>query len=221
MYSQGSRTKPEPHSTETPAGMPAELSQLRLLDSMLHEARNPLNAIAIHLEILSEKLRKAGIPNIDSNLQAIRAQLSRVDDLFKKFGAFMLPKKRGGGTFALPSAVELAVELLDYECRRKQLSFRTQIQPRLSVFVADASAASSLLMALLLRSLDRAPSGSRVEVTISAENGKVVVAVSDTGGGELEADFHTVLEALCNRSGGKLIHREYAIAVAFPVVQPS
>src|SRR5713101_3913864 len=85
--------------------MPAELSQLRLVDSMMHEARNPLNAIAIHLEIVSEKLRKSGASvNIDSNLQAMRSQLARVDELLKKFASFMLPKKRGDGAFPLSSA---------------------------------------------------------------------------------------------------------------------
>lgn len=221
----GSRPTSEIQSqpTESGVGMPAELSQLRLVDSMMHEARNPLNAIAIHLEIVSEKLRKAGASvNVDSNLQAIRSQLSRVDELLRKFGSFLLPKKRGDGAFPLSSAVELAVELLDFERRRKNVEVAARIEAGLSVQTTERSAASSLVLALLLRSLDRAPSGSRVEVGVAAENGRVAVVVSDSGARQLEADFHSsALEALCIQSGAKLVRGEDALAVTFPGIQPS
>jgi signal transduction histidine kinase len=218
-----SRPTSEPQPTETAVGMPVELSRLRLVDSMMHEARNPLNAIAIHLEIVSEKLRKSGASvNVDSNLQAMRSQLARVDELLKKFSSFMLPNKRGDGAFPLSSAVELAIELLDYERRRKNVEVAARIEAGLAVQTAERSAASSLILALLLNSLDRAPSGSRVEVTVAAENGKVAVVISESGLRQLEADFHSsALEALCIQSGAKLIRREDALVVTFPGIQPS
>jgi signal transduction histidine kinase len=216
-----SETQPQP--VEIGEGMPAELSQLRLVDSMMHEARNPLNAIAIHLEIVSEKLRKAGASvNVDSNLQAIRSQLARVDELLRKFGSFMLPKKRGDGAFPLSSTVELAIELLDYERRRKNVEIDARIEAGLTVQTAERSVAPSLVLVLLLSSLDRAPSGSRVGVSVAAENGRVAVVVSDSGIRQLEADFHSsALEALCIQSGAKLIRREDAWVVMFPGIQPS
>jgi signal transduction histidine kinase len=221
----GSRSTSETQSqpTQTGVGMPAELSQLRLVDSMMHEARNPLNAIAIHLEIVSEKLRKSGAAvNVDSNLQAMRSELARVDELLKKFGSFMLPKKQGDGAFPLSSAVELALELLDYERRRKNVEVAARIEAGLAVQTAERSAASSLVLALLLNSLDRAPSGSRVELTVAAENGKVAVVISDSGIRQLGADFDgSALEALCLQSGAKLIRREDALVVTFPGIQPS
>ncbi len=223
MFGSRSTSESYPQPTETGVEMPVELSQLRLVDSMMHEARNPLNAIAIHLEIVSEKLRKSGASvNVDSNLQAIRFQLSRVDELLKKFGSFILPKKRGDGAFSLSSAVELAVELLDYERRRKNVEVAARIEAGLDVQTPERSAASSLVLALLLSSLDRAPSGSRVEVSVAEENGKVAVVVSDSGVRQLEADFHnSVLEALCIQSGAKLVRREDAVVVTFPGIPPS
>jgi len=223
LFGSRSTAETQPQPSETGVGMPAELSQLRLVDSIMHEARNPLNAIAIHLEIVSEKLRKSGASvNIDSNLQAMRSQLARVDELLKKFASFMLPKKRGDGAFPLSSAVELALELLDYERRRKNVEVAARIEAGLAVQTAERSAASSLVLALLLNSLDRAPSGSRVEVSVGAENGKVAVVISDSGVRQLEADYHSsALEALCLQSGAKLIRREDAWVVSFPGIQPS
>lgn len=223
MFGQRLTADSQPQAPESGGGIPPELSQLRLVDSMLHEARNPLNAIAIHLEIVCEKVRRAGASTqVDSNLQAIRTQLSRVDELLKKFGSFMLPKKRGGGTFPLSSAAELAVELLGYECRRKNLELAARIEPGLSVQTADRSVASSLVLALLLRSLDRAPSGSQVEVSVAAESGKVSVVVSDFGVRESDEDFHRLaLEALCIQTGAELNSREDALVVTFPGIQLS
>jgi signal transduction histidine kinase len=223
LFSSRTTSETQCQPTETAVGIPAALSQLRLVDSMIHEARNPLNAIAIHLEIVNEKLRKAGASvGVDSNLQAMRSQLARVDELLKKFSSFMLPTKRGDGAFPLSSTVELAVELLDYERRRKNVVVKARIEPGLAVQCTERSAASSLVLALLLNSLDRTPSGSQVEVSVTAENGKVAVVVSDSGKQELEADFHNVaLEALCIQSGAKLIRREEALVVTFPCIQPS
>ncbi|MHA7631305.1 histidine kinase dimerization/phospho-acceptor domain-containing protein [Corallococcus sp. M7] len=64
-----------------------------LMDSLLHDVRNPLNALAIHLEVLSEKLKgeSGQVPATqEKNLKAMREQIARVDGLLKLFSDFMV-----------------------------------------------------------------------------------------------------------------------------------
>jgi signal transduction histidine kinase len=218
-----SRTDGEPpQSAEARSTSIAQQSQLRLVDSMLHDARNPLNAISIHVEILGEKLRQArAAVNVDSNLQAIRSQLLAVDEILKSYANFIHPRQRGEGQFSVSQVVQDAVKLLGYESRRKNVEISTALEPSLSARSLNCSAVPSLMLTLLLRSLDRAPSGSKFEVSVVTENGDVVVVVSQTGP-DLERGSHdSALEALCGQCGGRLVRREGASGVAFPGIQPS
>jgi len=189
---------------------------------MLHDARNPLNAISIHVEILGEKLRKSGASaSVDSNLRAIRAQLLAVDEILKSYAEFIRPRQAGEGQFSLSKIVEDAVKLLGHECRRKNVEISAALEPSRSARSPDCSSVPPLVLTLLLRSLDRAPSGSKIKVTVSAENSDEVVVVSQ-GGPEVERGSHDpALEALCGLCGGRPIRREGASGVAFPGIQPS
>ena len=223
MLDLRSRTEGEaPQAAESVGTSLGQQSQLRLLDSMLHDARNPLNAISIHLEILGEKLRKSGAPaNVDSNLEAIRTQLLTVDEILKRYAEFIHPRHRGEGQFSPSKTVEEAVKLLGYECRRKNVEISTALEPSLSARSLDCFSLPSLILTLLLRSLDRAPSGSKLRVTVSAENGDAVVVVWQAGPDVERSSHDSALEALCGQCGGRLIRREGASGVAFPGNQPS
>jgi len=71
-----------------------------LMDSLLHDVRNPLNALSIHLEVLSEKL-KADTgqvpPSQDKNLKAMRDQIQRVDAIMRRFSEFIVSRSGAPG----------------------------------------------------------------------------------------------------------------------------
>src|SRR6476646_8256161 len=78
----------------------------RLIDSMLHDARNPLNALAINLDVLTEKLRgpdRLVPPNQEKNLKAMREQIFRVDGILKTFSDYLAPKANSGAGTETPS----------------------------------------------------------------------------------------------------------------------
>src|SRR3954463_13304181 len=68
-----------------------------LMDSLLHDVRNPLNALTINLEVLYGKL-KAEMGEVplsqEKNIKAMRDQIQRVDGILRQFHEFIV--LRGG-----------------------------------------------------------------------------------------------------------------------------
>ena len=70
----------------------------RLMDSLLHDVRNPLNALSINLDVLTEKIRRelGEIPAAqEKNLKVMREQIFRVDAVLRQFADFMAFNNRG------------------------------------------------------------------------------------------------------------------------------
>ncbi|HXN41127.1 MAG TPA: histidine kinase dimerization/phospho-acceptor domain-containing protein, partial [Myxococcaceae bacterium] len=67
-----------------------------LVLGLLHDARNPLNALAINLEVLTDKLRQSEAPATgEKNVKAMREQIRRIDSMLRRFGDFLAPRALG------------------------------------------------------------------------------------------------------------------------------
>lgn len=62
----------------------------RLTRGVAHEVKNPLNAMAIHLDLLKEKAR-SGNGNVDLHVDVIRHEIDRLDRVVKTFLDFSRP----------------------------------------------------------------------------------------------------------------------------------
>jgi len=156
----------------------------RMMESLMHEARNPLNALSINLGVLAQKLRGADglVPATqEKNLQAMREQVARVDDILKLFADFMALKVSGAdGDFS--HAVERAVAALGHEGRRAQVRFKTQVTPNLKVPAADAASLYFMALQPLLRAVARSEAGTEVAISLTRESDRSLLRVLDGGG---------------------------------------
>ncbi|HME91896.1 MAG TPA: histidine kinase, partial [Myxococcaceae bacterium] len=114
-----------------------------LVDSLIHDARNPLNALTLNLEVLTEKIHALpnSLPAADKNLRAIREQVFRVDSILRKFAEFIAARPAGQGEANLSELVVRAVEVLGHEARSGRVRMLSQIEPGLKVRFAELSAA--------------------------------------------------------------------------------
>jgi signal transduction histidine kinase len=112
------------------------------MDSLLHDVRNPLNALSINLEVLSEKLKgEAGeVPASQAkNLKAMRDQIQRVDGILRQFTEFIVLRGGAAGEAGLSEVAKRSLEVLAHESRRRRLKVQTAIEPNVSVRLQDTS----------------------------------------------------------------------------------
>jgi signal transduction histidine kinase len=192
----------------------------RLVDSLLHEARNPLNALSINLGILSQKLKAPGgevPPAQEKNLRAMREQLSRVDDILRLFADFIAPKIGPTPEVDFSALVQRACEVLGHEGRQHRVSVRVDIQPGIRLRSAETGL-EFLALLPLLRAIARAQGGGEAQISLSRTADKAVLAVTDSAGDVPEPipESLPALELLCREHEGLLQIRAGELRVELP-----
>lgn len=154
-----------------------------LMDSLLHDVRNPLNALSINLEVLAEKLKgeTGQVPaSQEKNIKAMRDQIQRVDGILRQFSDFIVFRGGGGGEAALSDVAKRSLDVLAHESRRRRLKVTTAIEPDLRVRLEDTQELSFFLVQALLRAFGRSELGTEVKVEIRAEGSHAVLEVTDS-----------------------------------------
>jgi signal transduction histidine kinase len=157
----------------------------RLVESLMHEVRNPLNALSINLEVLTERLKSANngqdLPaNQEKHLTAIRNQLQRVDGTMRAFAEFLCPTTDAVGPIDFSAAISRAMELLAHETRRGRVTFQSTVGPEIHVKLRRSGLVPFLALEPLMQSIFRSAPGSVVEVSWARGEGKGMFEVRDT-----------------------------------------
>jgi phosphoglycerate-specific signal transduction histidine kinase len=177
-----------------------------LMDSLLHDVRNPLNALSINLEVLSEKLKgETGEvpPSQAKNIKAMRDQIQRVDGILRQFSEFIVLRGGSAGEVVLSDVAKRSLEVLAHESRRRRIKLQTTIEPDLRVRLQDTSELSFFLVQALLRAFSRTEAGMEVAVTVRAEGSQAVLEVTDSAGSAPESapDVVAALGLRCAQLG--------------------
>ncbi|WP_225409541.1 histidine kinase dimerization/phospho-acceptor domain-containing protein [Stigmatella hybrida] len=177
-----------------------------LMDSLLHDVRNPLNALSINLEVLSEKLKgeTGQVPaSQEKNIKAMRDQIQRVDGILRQFSDFIVFRGGAAGEVPLSETAKRSLDVLAHESRRRRIKIQTAIEPDLRVVLPDAGELSFFLIQTMLRAFGRSEAGGEVSITIRAEEGQALLEVTDSAGNAPEQSLDTVaaLELRCAQLG--------------------
>jgi signal transduction histidine kinase len=158
------------------------------MDSLLHDVRNPLNALSINLEVLSEKLKAetgAVPPSQEKNLKAMRDQIQRVDSILRQFSDFIVPRIGTAGEVSLSDVAKRSLEVLAHESRKERIKLQTSIEPDIRVQLQDTAEVGFFLVQALLRAFGRSK-GAEVGMAVRVDGSHAVLEVTDAGGGAPE-----------------------------------
>jgi signal transduction histidine kinase len=168
------------------------------LANMSHELRTPLNAIIGFSEVLSERMfgevNEKQAEYLKDIHESGRHLLSLINDILD------LSKIEAGrmelelSSFDLPSAVSNAMTLVRERAQRHGIQLGLEMDPELGEFQADERKVKQILLNLLSNAVKFTPDGGRVDVSAQAMNGKIEIAVRDTGIGIAPEDHAAVFE---------------------------
>jgi signal transduction histidine kinase len=181
------------------------------MESLVHDVRNPLNALAINVEILQEKLSRAAggevPPGQAKNLQSMREQIARVNGMLGEFARFLAPAPAAPAVLSLSSVVKDALAVLGHAGRRARVRVAVDVPDGQSAVEAmDPSALGFLALVSVLRAVERTPEDGLVRVSVRDEGARIVLHVQD--GGREEGEDSEVEQALAEaaREYGAEIH---------------
>jgi signal transduction histidine kinase len=168
------------------------------LANMSHELRTPLNAIIGFSEVLAERMfgevNEKQAEYLQDILSSGRHLLSLINDILD------LSKVEAGrlelelGRFHLPTALDNALTLVRERASRHGITLDLAVDPEIGEIVADERKVKQILLNLLSNAVKFTPEGGRVDVTATAADDVITIAVSDTGIGITPVDQQAIFE---------------------------
>ncbi|MHB1846225.1 MAG: hypothetical protein ACYCWW_15490 [Deltaproteobacteria bacterium] len=149
-------------STAPPPLLERIRTAARLARGMVHEAKNSLNVIALHLQALTDKVQRT-LPSeraqeLGKHLGSMRDQLHKLDRIISRFGGFVAQSHRVDGPCDLSAALADAVSLCEHDARKQRLQLETQLAPGVGA-LADRNVLEAALVELLLALVDGGAAG--------------------------------------------------------------
>jgi signal transduction histidine kinase len=168
------------------------------LANMSHELRTPLNAIIGFSEVLMERMfgevnaKQADyLKDIHESGKHLLSLINDILDLSKiEAGRMDLELS----SFDLPSALSNAMTLVRERAQRHGIALGLEVDPRLGEFRADERKFKQIVLNLLSNAVKFTPDGGKVHVLAREMDGKIEIAVQDTGIGIAAEDHDAVFE---------------------------
>jgi signal transduction histidine kinase len=177
------------------------------LATMSHELRTPLNAIIGFSEVLHEQmfgeLNERQLAYVDDVLEAGRHLLSLINDVLD------LAKIEAGrmelelSEVAIPTVLRSAVSMHSERAGRAGVELNLSTEPDEITITADERRVRQIVFNLLSNAVKFTPADGRIDVSARLEDGKVEIAVADTGPGIAAADLESIFEEFEQTSEGK------------------
>lgn len=152
-----------------------------LTSGVAHEIKNPLNSIALRLELL--RARVAAGAEVDGEIDVLSQEVTRLDRVVKTFLDFTRPVEMA---MEVISPATLCQEVLDFvQPEAEAASVKTELVPPVGVLTirGDADLLKQALMNIVKNSIEAMPDGGTLTVTVSSRKGECEIAIKDTGTG--------------------------------------
>jgi PAS domain S-box-containing protein len=171
----------------------AKLAALgRLTSGVAHEVKNPLNAIAIHLELLKERLGVAS-DEAQHSVAVIESQIRRLDRVVQGFLRFIRPRELHLIPVDLNALLQGVLALLEPEWQPKGIRFTFQPESALPLITGDEELLHQAFMNVLLNACQAMPSGGTITVVTTRESRDTArVSIADEGAGIPPEDLEKI-----------------------------
>jgi len=148
-----------------------------LAAGVAHEIGNPLNAIALNLQLIERD------PTDKEAITVCRSQVARLDGIIRGFLAALRPQtpNLAPGSPAEPLSDCLAALRGQFE--QRQIKVTLEIPAALPPVALDKAQIEQVFFNLLKNSLEAMKDGGSIDIDVSADDRDVTVEISDSGEG--------------------------------------
>ncbi|MCC6588680.1 MAG: PAS domain-containing protein [Bryobacterales bacterium] len=153
----------------------------RLTGGVAHEIKNPLNAIALHIEILKSRLREADLDSRELNV--IASEISRLDRVVKTFLDFTRPVDLRLRDINLVDLAKQITSLVWPQAERAHVAVTFGAAQPVSTIRGDEDLLKQALLNVVTNGLEAMKTGGELKVRVEREGDDAVLFVSDTGPG--------------------------------------
>jgi len=153
----------------------------RLTGGVAHEIKNPLNAIALHLEVLKARLTE--MPEASPAVDVIEREIGRLDRVVKTFLDFTRPVELEMKAVDLVQLVREVAELVRPEAEKAEVAIEFQPAVPSAIIDADQDLLKHAVLNVVMNGIESMKAGGRLVITVANPDGEFELVISDEGAG--------------------------------------
>ncbi len=156
-----------------------------LAAGLQHEIKNPLSALALHIQLLRERLEsETANQDINEILEVLDTEAKRISGVLDGFRNYASIHEIGRAPIDVSVMIDKLVRLLRPDAEQKKIELVVDPPKNNSGLIqADAAQLEQVLLNLALNSVAAMPSGGTLRFSVSDQEGKLRIDVADTGNG--------------------------------------
>ncbi len=188
----------------------------RLTGGVAHEIKNPLNSIALHLEVLRARLEGQG-REVEQEIDVISNEITRLDRVVKAFLDFTRPMDLHLVEVDAASLAREIARLVGPEAAGRGIEIVLDCDNAAPVHLnADKDLLKQALLNVVMNAVEAMKDGGRLEIGVRRTGAECAIRVTDQGGGIPEAVRDKIFDLYFTTKGkGSGI----GLAMTFRVVQ--
>jgi signal transduction histidine kinase len=154
----------------------------RLTNGVAHEIKNPLNAIALHLDLLRER---AGAPEeeLAKEIDTLSNEVRRLNRVVKTFLDFSRPVDVHFQEADLAALAKEVVDLMTPQARASRISMSLDTPAEPAHLRADPDMMKQVILNLMTNSMEAMKEGGSLRVKVDRPEGAVSLEIADSGPG--------------------------------------
>ena len=149
----------------------------RLTGGVAHEIKNPLNAMALQLEVLKGKL-----DGEHAEVSIIAREIKRLDNVVKTFLNFNRPVELDAKRLDLSELVSQVLDLVRLQATAKQIHIEAGLEPGLNLN-GDANLLQQAILNVVNNGLEAMPEGGTLKVRAIRDGADCLLEIEDSGCG--------------------------------------
>lgn len=157
-----------------------------LASSISHEIKNPLSAMAMHSEILKNKLEKLEFEEkgkAQKSLDTLQNEVKRINRIIQQFLTLARPSKLDLDLIDLNKLVINVLDLVQQQAQELKISVITKLQQKIDTVYGDEDQLKQVLLNLILNAFSVMNNGGELTIKTRSGNRKQYLEVSDNGKG--------------------------------------
>jgi signal transduction histidine kinase len=154
----------------------------RLTGGVAHEIKNPLNSIALRLELLRSRVLPE-LPEVQPELDIIAQEIVRLDRVVRTFLDFTRPVELQTEDLDLAALTSRLLDLIRPEAAAHSVAIEVAGLEQPAPVRGDAGLLQQALLNVLRNALEAMPAGGKLSVTLEKTGQNAELLISDTGPG--------------------------------------
>jgi PAS domain S-box-containing protein len=150
----------------------------RLTGGVAHEIKNPLNAMALHLEVLKGKLSGE-----QPEIEVIGREIKRLDTVVKTFLNFNRPVDLNYAPIDFNDLVKQVLALVSVDANAKNVAMKTVLQAERIWINGDPDLLKQAILNVINNGMEAMPEGGTLTTRTTSDGGLCQLTVSDAGPG--------------------------------------